>query len=211
MKKSNLCVFTTGNDLTLLRASAQRVTITLHEYETPAAGYVTMKLRRGVEFLSHRDEPYAMWVDGNDSLLLHPEDSIISRLSSMGEPTIISAEKNCWPDADKEGEYRKKDDRGIQHNLPRFLNAGGFIGPINGVLGAMHAAISCAESEDDQRAWTKAYLSGMLPHVQIDHARFIFASIGDGEEALRVDSCVKHWNGRTPGRQEYWESLNATA
>lgn len=198
---SNLFVFTTGTNLDLLQQSAESVMITVHTYDVPHwKGYVSGKLREGVKFLSSKllEYEFAMWVDGNDSLILKSEDEILSRLQAYGFPLLFSAEHTCWPEETLASNYPAAP-------TPRFLNAGGYIGPIGYVLTAMHTALQFAEgSEDDQLVWTRAYLAGALMGAQIDHARRIFASVGDGDAALKADSCIKHWNGRVSGREEYY-------
>ncbi len=203
---SNLCVFTTGTNLDLLRESCESVMITLHTYDcNPWKGYVTGKLREGIKFLESRPESYMMWVDGNDSLILRPEEDILARIKVFGDPIVIAAEKTCWPDPSFESEYPL--DNTYSH-LPRFINSGGYIGHRDLLLSTMHRVLqSATDIEDDQLAWTRAYTSKMLPDVQIDYTRFIFSSIGDGEEAVKADSCVKHWNGASPGRMAYWQSV----
>ncbi len=203
---SQLLVFTTGNDLDLLQQSANSVMITISEYHVPWSDYVQVKLRGGINHILNtvytRPKPYVMWVDGHDSLILKPEDEILARLDALGNPVLIAAEANCWPDAELAGKYPESPS-------PRFLNAGGFIGPIERVMTAMHTALSYADSGDDQRAWTKAYLDKALPEVQIDHARRIFACASDGDAALKADTCCLHWNGKLPGRGEYWNECQS--
>lgn len=202
---SRLMVFTVGSNLDLLLESCSRVMITPAVYDCKWTDYVTVKLRGALKFLSGQwDIPeFLMWVDGDDSLILKPEEEILARVQSFGGPVIISAESNCWPDADQADKYPKAPG----HQGPQYINAGGYIGPRNQVMSAMHRVVEMAEGGDDQRAWTKAYLSKQLPQVVIDHSRRLFSSIADGEDALRADSCVKHWNGRTEGREEYWRSI----
>ncbi len=197
----SLCVFTADAD-SLLLASAAKAGIAIKYYNINQwPGYVTGKLREGVKFLSGQTEEFAMWVDGHDSLILKSESEIIARLQSMGFPLLISAERTCWPDAHRASEFKSVS------GMPQFPNAGGFIGLRSEVLTAMHQAIQCATDEDDQRAWTTGILSGII-QVQIDHARRIFCSEGDGGAAV-ADPCVRHWNGATPGRGEFWGKINA--
>lgn len=203
---SELLVFTCGHDsrLGLLRESCEAVGATLEAYSPePWPGYVSGKLKAGVRFLQDRTEPFAMFVDGHDSLLLQPPAEIMGRLRAMGNPVLISGERNCWPDVELATQYK--------HDMPNklFLNSGGYIGPRAELMTMMHYVIAEAEGEDDQRAWTKAYLAGRLPSVQIDHIRWIFASMGDGDDAVRSKSCVAHFNGRVPGREEFWQQRMA--
>lgn len=202
---SDFCVFTTGTNLDLLRESCDKQGVTLAAYEcNPWIGYVTGKLREGVKFLMTRREHIVMWLDGNDSLVLKPEVDILARWQAFGGPMIMSGESTCWPDAELAIKYRLP----LHPVGPRFLNAGGFIGPIGTVLTAMHTAIQYAlHNEDDQRAWTAAYLANALPEVQLDYSRSLFSSMGDGESAFKADSATKHFNGKIPGREEFYHGL----
>lgn len=181
---SDLCVFTANAD-PLLIASGVRVGIMVHSYPTLNHGFVTDKTRKGIAFLESRTEQFALWTDGTDSLILKSEDEIMSRFSGG---ILIAAENNCWPDA---GRYD-----------PPFLNAGGYMGRREDLIAALKIVLPVAMDEDDQRAWTTAYISGLIPGLVIDTERRVFCSMADGVEA---DSCVAHWNGRIPGRQDYWE------
>lgn len=200
----NLCVFTTGHSLDLLRESAKSVMITLHEYPSDWSDYVDVKLRKGIAFLAGRPEQYFLWVDGHDSLILKPEGEILARFKSLGADVLIAAERNCWPDSDLAPFYAKK--QGFLSGMPRYINAGGIIGQRDHMLTAMHIALANATTGDDQRAWTVAYLADLLPNLQIDHGRRILSCVGDGGEALKADTCVMHFNGKTPGREYYWQS-----
>lgn len=193
---SELIVFSCNAD-PLLVESAERNGIALKSYSPRWRGHVDGKLREGVKFLLAQPEPYAMFVDGHDSLILKPEDEILARLAALGSPLLIAAERNCWPDEEAADKYPEDPD-------PRFLNSGGYIGTRAELLTAMHTAILWSDGEDDQRAWTRAYLGGAL-NIQIDHGRRIFQSMGDG--GALGDVCVGHWNGRVSGRKELWGAL----
>ncbi len=203
--QSDLLVFTTGSNLDLLKESARAVMITVHSYESAWSDYVEVKLRKGIQFLVSQmwEHPYAMWVDGNDSLILQPEAEILARLHAAGDPVVIAGESNCWPDAHLAASYPHVP-------YPHYINAGGFIGPIGSVLRAMHVALQYAATGDDQRAWTAAYLDKALPDVQIDHSRRIFSCMGDGPVAESVDTCVRHYNGHVGGREEYWRKRSTS-
>ncbi len=202
---SDLCIFTANADA-LLYASAARVNISICSYHcNPWPGYVTGKLKRGIEFLNTRTEQYAMWIDGMDTLLLKSEVAIIDELWRCRTP-VMAAENNCWPDSYAARFYPSPSGP--------YINAGCFAGRRTRLLEAMHTALQCAipGDEDDQRAWTTAYIrhyNSDYPELAIDSDRRIFQCMGDGGDVR--DTCVAHWNGRTPGREEYWKGLQAAA
>ena len=192
---SGLLVFSANPDALLLE-SGRRVGIDIVSYTpNPWKDYVNGKLRCGAGFLRGRTEPFAMWLDGYDSLILKSEAEILARLSA---PVLISAERNCFPDPERAAEFP---DTGT---LPRFPCAGGYIGRREELIAAMEIVLSMATTGDDQRAWTAAYLAGAVPGLAIDHERRIFHSMGDGEPV--GDSCTVHFNGRIPGRDEWWRA-----
>lgn len=199
---SPLCVFTAGNDLALLRASCERVGITLHEFDGTWTTFLDIKVRRARKFLEGRTEEFAMWMDGHDSLVLKPERVILARaLCNFATPVVVAAESNCFPDADAAERYPLIDEK-----LPRFLNAGGWIGARLALIETLKYIEDTARTDDDQREWTRAYLERGLP-IGLDHRRHVFACVGDGVGAMDADPCTAHWNGRIGGRQEYWEAL----
>lgn len=197
---SNLCIFTVNAD-DLLKASAARLNLNLCSYDvSPWPGYVTGKLRRGVEFLETRTESYAMWVDGHDTLLLKSEADIIKIFELSYSPVVLAAENNCWPDTFASRYYP------AQHGP--FINSGAFIGARRCLLAAMQAALASASDEDDQRAWTTTYIRQAEEFdITLDKQRRLFQCMGDGTPI--ADPCVLHWNGRTPGREEFWRKLTA--
>lgn len=199
---SDLCVFTAGTDLDLLRDSCTRVGISLQEFDGTWSSFTQIKLVRAAEFLRTRSEPYAMWIDGHDSLILRPEQEILKRFHSFFGAVVVSAEANCWPHPEWAEKFPP-----APPGCPRFLNAGGWIGYTPVLIDMLDWRVKYAKSDNDQEVWQREFLTGALLDRTLDYRRRIFASIADGPEALGSDSCVKHWNGKIPGRGEYWHAL----
>lgn len=194
---ADLCVFTANPDRLLLE-SGHRVGIDIVSYPAdPWRSFIHGKTILGAEFLKTRAEPFAMWVDGYDSLILKSETEIISRLNA---PVLISAERNCFPDFARAAEFPDTS------HLPTFVCAGGYIGRREDLIAALETVAAIAKDGDDQRAWTEAYLSGAVPGLMIDHWRRIFCSEGDGDTA-GADPATRHWNGRVPGREEFYKVI----
>lgn len=197
---SDLCIFSANPD-PLVLSSVARLGIDVQSYSPePWRGWVTGKLRAGVEFLRTVDAPVAMWIDGYDTLLLKSEAEILTRFAAADSPVVISAERNCWPDAARGDQFP---DVGTK---PRFLNSGAYIGRTQNLIATMLIVIECAVDENDQRAWTTALLSGLIPGVQLDYERQLFSSEGDIDTFL-VDPCVRHWNGHVQGRAQFWQMV----
>ena len=138
-----------------------------------------------------------MWLDGYDSLILKSEAEILARLDA---PAPISAERNCFPDSERAEEFP------LIGAGPRYLCAGGYIGNREYLIATMETVLSMAATGDDQRAWTSAYLAGAVSGLAVDRERAIFCSEGDGD-TKEADPCSRHWNGRIPGRDEFWKTL----
>lgn len=188
---SDLCVFTANAD-ELLIASGQRVGITVQSYPTHHHGFVTDKTKSGIAFLESRSEAFALWTDGGDSLIVKEEAEILSRFTGG---ILIAAENTCWPDADRALLYG-----------PAYLNAGGYMGVRKDLIQALRTVLRVAADEDDQRAWTTAYLKELVPDLRIDTQRRVFRSEADGGDEKR-DPCIRHWNGRVTGRDEAWSAM----
>ncbi len=202
-KMPDLLLFSSEPDPLLLESAAHFGLMIQFYPSRPWGGYVSGKLKRGVEFLRSRNEEFAMWVDGHDSLILKPESEIMPLIPLDG--VLIEAERNCWPDTEMASRYP------VSHgHTPRFLNSGGYCGRREILIEAMDLAISMATTEDDQRAWTAAYLdqyrlSYRGPRIMLDRDRRVFCSMGDGD-CEAATSATRHWNGRVQGREEYWRA-----
>ena len=213
---SDLLVFTTGHDTDLLAKSVARVSLTLQVYnENPWVGYTTGKIAAAIRFLQNRTEKLCMFLDGSDTLLLQGEEEVFARYNASGAEVIIATESTCWPDPELMPLYDRVNH---PHAVPnRYINAGGWIGERKVLMTALHTVLRynadmAAGQEDDQRAWTGAFLSGMMPMLQLDYSRQFFSSMGDGIKAYAQGerSCSMHWNGKTPGRYAYWQMLEVT-
>ncbi len=194
-----LQIFTTGREsgIGLTFESALAFGVPIAVYAANWTTYVDVKLRQGLSFARGLDAENLMWLDGNDSLVLVPPEQILAWHKLLGGGLILATEANCWPDADLAHLYPT-----VPAGVPRFLNAGGFIGPKDYVIETMTKVLEGARDGDDQRAWTKWFTfqrGGVL-----DYGRRIFASVADGPHALQSGACTLHFNGRTPGREEFW-------
>lgn len=204
---NQFCVFTSGNNLELLQKSCDMFGVRLRSYPSAWTSYVDVKLIKARDFLGTIDEEIVMWVDGHDSLVLAPEEVILHKLNhEFATPCAIAAERTCWPDNSKSEYYPPAP----KDYLPRFLNSGGWIGPRKTMIETLNKVIYHAQAihtGDDQLAWTTAFLADYLPEVSIDYFRQIFCSESDGDTS-KERPCVRHWNGRTGGREKFWEEIS---
>lgn len=198
-----LFVFTNNGDELLIKSGERNSIEICNRVSSFGEDYVSTKLRRGMETLkTHGIElPYAMWVDGLDTLILYNADAIIRRLHSAlttGHTMLIAAERNCWPDQERAVEYPLALD-----SKQAYINSGCFAGETFAMLRAMEIVAERATDENDQRAWTAAFLAGQLPFVQVDADRRLCVCQSDGRD-YDTSPPVIHWNGRTPGRAEFF-------
>lgn len=196
---SRLIVFSTG-ETALLAESCARFTVPFFDYRAGWQGFVETKTRAGLKAVEKLSAEFVMWTDGNDSLVLACEDRIVRGFEESGAKVLIAAERNCYPDADIAHRYPE-----VPDGLPRFINAGGYMGRRSDLMQMMRVVLDNAVTGDDQREWTKVYLAGLVPGLKLDHERRVFACIADGQDAIKCDAPIKHWNGRVEGRKEYWE------
>jgi hypothetical protein len=156
---------------------------------------------------------HILYADGFDCFFTPWADAteVTYRWHLLGcPPMVFSGEKNCWPDADQEARYPKAD------SPWRFINAGTWLAQIGYLENVIENALSIYPTEDDdQRIWTRMYLSGMLPGAIVDTERLIFQTMW-GTELSEVESpCVLHFNGgswRNPEDRrmaDMWEKAKA--
>lgn len=207
-----LAIFTagyadSGSGLYLMEESAIRHGHRIISYGGAVfPGWLDGKVRDALPFLRSvaNDYDLLMWVDGFDSLVLH-EPTIVTNLWDMydsyrqGCTVVVATERNCWPDSNLAKLYPEP--------AGPYINAGGFVGPPQMLIRTMETLLEHSVDGNDQHSWHRAYVAGALPHVVLDSNKWIFACAADGLPEIRP--CVLHWNGNTPGREEYWKEFCA--
>ena len=101
----------------------------------------------------------------------------------MGQGIVFGAEGFCWPDTSLKSSYP------VVETGRRFLNSGGFIGPVAEVRRLLEAGGELADTEDDQLFYTKVYLDKKLREqlsIKLDHRAEIFQNINGETENLEV-------------------------
>ena len=200
----SLLVYTAAYDgqhdqLDLLRHSCDRVGIDLHRYGSGGyPGWAIAKLDHGIEFLKSRTEDIAMWVDGFDSLVLHGQNEIVNRFRELDATAVIAAERSCWPDPKLSSYFPPS----LGNEFP---NAGGYIGYRDMLIQTLLMVRARTDGENDQEGWCRTFASGMR-HVKIDNHSHIFQCMNS--PVMNEDPCVRHWNGKSPGRDEFWAQLS---
>lgn len=195
----SLFLYTAGEPerLALLQESCSRVNLPLHSYHVEWSSWSRIKAQEGRKFLEAHCPPgaIAMWVDGYDSLVVQPEAVILERWRWLGGGLVIASEMNCWPQPEWASDYPEAPGN-------RYLCAGGYIGPRDELIDALALVERLSSDGNDQTGWTIAYLEKCFP-LKIDHESQLFRSMNS---PAHTDSCVYHWNGKLPGREEWWRS-----
>lgn len=208
-------------DISLLRRSCELYDIELATYgqDRNWPGYARGKITDAMLFLKDRDEPFAMFVDGRDTIIVNNTDTILQTYQRIGSEIVIAGEKTCWPDAALGTHYPFP--RPPYHNSPwRYINAGGWIGERRTLVMALECAADYAGTwpNDDQRMWTEIFLyNGWRNRITIDAGCQIFQcmggvgshELGPGGENLVTHTYPKvlHFNGRTPNIGLWYRTL----
>jgi GR25 family glycosyltransferase involved in LPS biosynthesis len=152
-------------------------------------------LREAIDKLPNND--IVAFSDGYDSFFVRGHkcgEELVGRYLSMGSDIVFSGEKHCWPDAFLASLYKTSGE------YP-YLNSGGFIGSVLGIKNLIDAMGLFANSDDDQRLYTREYLYGDHD-IKIDVEGYIFQTSDDrivlSENKIYNTECcpiVFHGNG----------------
>jgi hypothetical protein len=117
-----------------------------------------------------------LFADGFDSLLVGSPQSILDEYVTFQSPLVFSAERNCWPDAEKANAYPPA------QTPYRFLNSGGYIGEARYILRLLASAGAVAwPSGSDQRQFMQVFLN-RPDSITLDHECRIFQCLHLAEE-----------------------------
>lgn len=183
-------------------------------------GFTIGKIQGPLEFLKTRDEPFVMFGDGHDTIIIDTAETILDKFQRFGYPVLFSAEKNCWPDATlaKHFPFPKPP----YHNSPwRFPNAGGWMGQREAVIDMLTAAWEYNNQwqNDDTRCFVELYLKqySWRSYITFDYGCQIFQTmcqthsheLGPNGENLVTHNkpSTLHFNGRVPGIGLWYRTL----
>lgn len=191
--------------LAKLKASAERHGYDLTVTEAPWRGYGG-KILHSAEFASSVQDTHThiLFMDAHDTYFLRSCSELEKKVIAPHQ-FIASAEKACWPDADRAKDYH--------YATPPspwcYLNSGQYLTPIPLLLRIVEEN-PIQEREDDQRWMTSVFLSGKYD-MRVDMNCRIFQSIAFPEKSdfrtdekglyntvTRTRPFAAHGNGRTP-------------
>lgn len=212
MTAHDILVFTTGNteQLKLLRRSCFDHGIDLKTYgeNTIWCGHGDTKIVQACEFLKRATQPYALFVDGHDSVFVDTLNGIWSTYakSRYYAHVLISGERNCWPDASLSKQLSRR--LGSLGKYP-YPNAGGWMGPRELLIYALDIMVPWAQKtwpDDDQRCWHQLCLERPGLHISVDDHGMIFSTLHGATHAEKSGYCTRqshhlariyHFNGRS--------------
>ncbi len=206
-------------DISLLRRSCARVGVNLLTWGDGRSwpSYGQGKIEHARDFLKSRPEELVLYSDGTDSFLRAGTDVIIAGWEATGSPDILlQGEKNCYPEGDWASEYP------LTESPWRYICAGGWMGRREALIQAfdeimMRDLWRSGNGGCDQRDWTDWFLraEGAQERAKIDTECRVFQSLfqtqemdSDGQNLVTGSyPSVFHFNGRVPGREEWYEKL----
>ena len=136
-----------------------------------------------------------MFLDGYDTFINTDAKTLQERFLGFNCDVVFSAERDCWPDTNLASEYPPSD------TIFKYLNSGTFIGRAGAIKNLIQEEIQ--NSDDDQRYYTKKFLSGRHD-IKLDTECYIFQCNYEDTQIVRRHlynpstgcySCVYHGNG----------------
>lgn len=221
---NDLLVFSCGDpakrELFTRSCGLQNIEPVFFEYGDVYPGHGEAKIRLARKFLESHEEPFVMFVDSYDSILLDGAAAILDKYQRIGMPIVISAEKSCWPDKDISTHFPYPKPP-FQNSPWRFINSGGWMGERNAAWNALwEMDVKYADKwpGDDQRCWQEWYVrAGGRQFMHVDAGCEIFQTmsgvggmeLGPSGENLVTHSQPKvlHFNGATPNIGLWYRTL----
>ncbi|CAH8641938.1 unnamed protein product [Heterobilharzia americana] len=131
-------------------------------------------LKEELSDLAYRDDQLILFVDSYDVVFMQNVDKLLEEYRKFGSKVVFSAEEFCWPKADLKSLYPE-----TKPGEKRYLNSGGFIGPVSNLKKIInHAPIK--DDDDDQLYYTNIFLDSTLRElydIQLDKTSRIFQNL----------------------------------
>ena len=212
------CFYDDESPIEMLKASCERQDIKLHPYGMGIRwiNNWTCKVPRLLEYLDTVKEPFVLLVDGADTLMLRSEQDIMSLADE--KYVLIASEKDPYPKALKSLNFPSTWNK-LGYDYP---NSGCILGPTSKLQDCLEDILQhvgeLVDGNSDQEGWSRAYLR--RDDIELDYYCDLCQTMS-GEAYLDVSElfgrmfnnetetfpCVGHWNGRTKGRDKWYELL----
>lgn len=144
-------------------------------------------------------------MDAWDTLCFASHDEIVSKFWSFGHPMVVSAERNCWPDAKMASRYPSI----ATNSQYRFVNGGGYIAQTEYLVTMLEewGVSKDFRQESDQRFLTQVFLKNPRC-MRLDTECVIFQTLWEltsadfiqgGRRIINKENfsmpCIAHGNG----------------
>ena len=149
------------------------------------------------------EEDIVLFVDGYDTFLSAPVETIVDRYIEQNAEVVFAAEKDCWPD----DSIRENFD--LSQPYP-FLNSGCYIGTVKALKAIMEQPIQ--DHEDDQ-LYIQNHYNTVNYNVVLDYGQYLFMTMDENNlrirnadtfnEKTRTYGCVVHGNGDDRAKQHF--------
>ncbi|CAH8872001.1 unnamed protein product [Trichobilharzia szidati] len=120
------------------------------------------------------DDQLIIFVDSYDVVFMQTLEKLLQEYQKFESKVVFSAEEFCWPKADLKDLYPE-----VKPGEKRYLNSGGFIGPVSNLIKIVnHAPIK--DDDDDQLYYTNIFLDSTLRKeydIQLDKTSRIFQNL----------------------------------
>ncbi|KAL3318484.1 Procollagen-lysine,2-oxoglutarate 5-dioxygenase 2 [Cichlidogyrus casuarinus] len=129
------------------------------------------------------DSLIVLYTDAYDVVFNDDEDNILKKYKALGFKVLFGAEDFCWPDKNKADLYPE-----VSSNEKRFLNSGGFMGPVNDIVRILDQK-DLLDTDDDQRYYTDIYLDKDLRKnldIGLDNKAHIFMNLNGALDEISL-------------------------
>lgn len=194
-----------GAKIHYLNDSCARCGVALQTYGSgPWPGYIGGKISAAIPFLESRQEPYVLFCDASDVLMVRDVAGLLETFRSFKKPLVISGERDCFPLTELASRFPAADSG---YSYP---NAGGYIGERDAVILALQTMDRTFEDGEDQARWIRL-VADNPSSIAIDQQCAIFQTMSGGAAADVKFNAFGPFNARTLSRPYFLHFNGRTA
>ncbi|TNN20311.1 Procollagen-lysine, 2-oxoglutarate 5-dioxygenase 3 [Schistosoma japonicum] len=138
---------------------------------------------------TYRPDQLVLFVDSYDVVFMQNVANLLKEYERFESKVIFSAEEFCWPQPSLKSLYPE-----VKPGEKRYLNSGGFIGPVANLIKIVnHTPIN--DDDDDQLYYTNIFLDSKLRtlyDIELDKTSRIFQNLNGA-----FDDVELHFNDET--------------
>ncbi|CAH8661573.1 unnamed protein product [Schistosoma margrebowiei] len=138
---------------------------------------------------AYEPDQLILFVDSYDVVFMQNVDKLLEEYEKFKSKVIFSAEEYCWPQPSLQSLYPE-----VNSGEKRYLNSGGFIGPVDNLIKIInHAPIK--DDDDDQLYYANIFLDSTLRtlyDIELDKTSRIFQNLNGAFNDVEL-----HFNDET--------------